>query len=518
MSTFFPLPVQVQPFALNGAGVVIGDTTVRLKSFLLIDGITPITMAMFGSKGFGTLEPGNNTLEEQISFTGITQNADGTATLTGVSSVEFVTPFTETSGLNKTHAGSTSFVISNDAGFYNAIKGYIDTAVSAGAVPATTLVNGIGHVSVNPIDAANPIFVGNNDTRVPAYAADTGTANTYAITVSPSISAYTNGQIFSFKAGNANSGASTLNVDSVGAKTIKKNGGTANLVSGDIVAGQVCIVEYDGTNFQILSLLGTTAVTKFGGTGSDGALSIASGATNIDLGSALLVVKNYTSISITGTGSLTFSNPHANGTIIILKSQGNVTLTSSTAPMIDVSGMGASGGAGSTTTAPGSAGSIGQSSIDASLPGGTGGAGSGSPAAGGGNALQTLITFFFKFYKIACGSGGGGGGGTGLPSGGTGGRGGGGLVIECGGAWNFTTASGISVAGKNGTAGSGSDESGGAGGGGGGIFLAIYNLLTANSGTITVSGGTGGLGNGGGPAGSVGQNGQSLVALNTEFS
>ncbi len=36
-----------------------------------------------------------------------------------------------------------------------------------GAVPATTTVNGIGHVSVAPVDAANPIFVGDNDVRVP---------------------------------------------------------------------------------------------------------------------------------------------------------------------------------------------------------------------------------------------------------------------------------------------------------------------------------------------------------------
>lgn len=164
---FFPLPVQAQPFSLSGSGAVTGDTTITLKSFKQIDGTTNIAMSDFGSKGFGTLEPGNSTLEEQISFTGVTQNSNGTATLTGVKTVLFTTPFTETSGLAKTHAGSTTFIISNDSGFYSAIKDYIDTAVSAGAVPATTTVNGIGHVSVAPSDPANPIFVGTNDPRVP---------------------------------------------------------------------------------------------------------------------------------------------------------------------------------------------------------------------------------------------------------------------------------------------------------------------------------------------------------------
>ena len=85
---------------------------------------------------------------------------------------------------------------------------------------------------------------------------------------------------------------------------------------------------------------------KFGGTGADGALNITSGITNLDLGGATIFERNYTSISITGTGQLTFSNPHTNGTIIILKSQGNVTLTSSGNPTIDLRNLGGSGGAG----------------------------------------------------------------------------------------------------------------------------------------------------------------------------
>lgn len=179
--SFFPLAVQVQNFVLNGAGAVAGATTLNLRSFKQIDG-TNLTMTQFGTVGYGTIEPGNNTLEEQISFTGITQNANGTATLTGVKTVLFITPYTETSGLAKTHAGATTFTISNDAGFYNAIKGYIDTATTAGAIPATTIAQGIGLVSTAPVDAATPIFVGDNDTRIPtatqaAALAGTGTPN-----------------------------------------------------------------------------------------------------------------------------------------------------------------------------------------------------------------------------------------------------------------------------------------------------------------------------------------------------
>lgn len=111
--------VQTQPFSLAGAGVSIGDTTVTLSSFTQIDGTTLLTMADFGSIGFATVEPGNGSLEEQISFTGVTQNANGTATLTGVSHVLFTSPYTATSGFTQTHAGGVTLVISNTSGFYN---------------------------------------------------------------------------------------------------------------------------------------------------------------------------------------------------------------------------------------------------------------------------------------------------------------------------------------------------------------------------------------------------------------
>lgn len=292
------------------------------------------------------------------------------------------------------------------------------------------------------------------------------------------------------------------------------------------------------------------ASAKFGGNGADGALSISSGTTTINCAGAAVVVKNYTSISITGTGVLAFSNPNANGTIVILKSQGNVTLTSSATPMIDMSGMGAAGGAGNANTSGndsnGSAGTGGLATIYKTNQG-TGGIGNTQTAGTDGSipsfsfftALTSLTPFKYPFVGVGAGGGGGGvkgGGSSNVDTPGTGGRGGGGLVIECGGAWNFTTSSGISVAGKNGTAssrtsGSGG-EGGGGGGGGGGFFVALYASLTANSGTVTVSGGSLGnftgssnatAGGGGGgitAAGSSGAGGAgfSLVAANTEFS
>lgn len=263
MATF--KPAQLDNFALSGAGATIGATSIVLQSFLTIDG-EELSMSNFGSVGYGTLDPGNGALEEQISFTGVTQNSNGTATLTGVKTVLFISPYTETSGLAKTHAGATPFVISNTAGFYNqyptkvgdeTISGqwtFTNTPIVPGTVSnASTSVKGVSKLSIAAVDADNPIVAGTNDPRIPvAYAVDSVGTDAYAITPDPAITAYAAGQVFTFKAATANTGTATLNVSGLGAKTIKKNA-TATLVTGDIPANAICVCVYDGTDMQLVS-------------------------------------------------------------------------------------------------------------------------------------------------------------------------------------------------------------------------------------------------------------------------
>ena len=86
---------------------------------------------------------------------------------------------------------------------------------------------------------------------------DSGTANAYVLTpVSPFKSpvssgageGYFNGMIIIFRAGNANSGASTINVNSAGVKNLKKADGT-DVATGDILTTRDVSFRYDGTNF-----------------------------------------------------------------------------------------------------------------------------------------------------------------------------------------------------------------------------------------------------------------------------
>lgn len=84
-----------------------------------------------------------------------------------------------------------------------------------------------------------------------AYAADAGAADAYVVSLAPPLDAYITGMPITFKATYANTGPSTINVNELGAKTIKKNGGE-DLSIGDILAGQILAVVYDGTNFQLM--------------------------------------------------------------------------------------------------------------------------------------------------------------------------------------------------------------------------------------------------------------------------
>ena len=267
-----------------------------------IDGNALSMATDFGAIGFGTLEPGNGTLEEQICFTGLTNNANGTVTLTGVSNVSFVYPYTKTSGLLKTHAGSSTFVISNTSGFYDeltskaddetitgtwtftapnfptmdaatplptlqpqlATKAYVDSVVTGGAANATTSVQGLVQLATRAQYDAGTLIGSTSASLVvtpdilKSYLVDTGSPNVIIITPSPALASYVAGQQFSIKTLYANTSPTvSINANGLGAKWVVRNSNTSPVI-GDITASGMMIVEYDGTNFRMLSQLPTT--------------------------------------------------------------------------------------------------------------------------------------------------------------------------------------------------------------------------------------------------------------------
>src|SRR3990167_9174132 len=112
--------VQGKDYNLAGSGITSIATTIILQSFQTPDG-TPLVTADFGTLGYATIEPGT-VKEEQITFTTVTQNGNGTATLTGVTrGVRFVAPYDGVPALGLQHAGGVIFRITNTAKFYTAL-------------------------------------------------------------------------------------------------------------------------------------------------------------------------------------------------------------------------------------------------------------------------------------------------------------------------------------------------------------------------------------------------------------
>ena len=130
---------------------------------------------------------------------------------------------------------------------------------------------------------------GSTNTYITAAGADTITG-----TVTPTLTAYATGQQFSFVAAGTNTTAVTLNIDGVGVKSVTRAGTTA-LAAGDILTGQVAIVEYDGTQFQLLDPNAFTNLRVSGTLGVTGATTL----------SAALTYGGVTlTNAVTGTGKM----------------------------------------------------------------------------------------------------------------------------------------------------------------------------------------------------------------------
>lgn len=77
-------------------------------------------------------------------------------------------------------------------------------------------------------------------------------ADTISFSTTPTFAAYAAGMRFKFISAGANTGAASLEVNSLGAKAVTKEGTTA-LAAGDIASGATVEVVYDGTRFQLVA-------------------------------------------------------------------------------------------------------------------------------------------------------------------------------------------------------------------------------------------------------------------------
>lgn len=342
MATFYPAGGATYTL---GSSISSTDTTILLSSFTEPVTGTPYTMALLNTSiVYATIAP-RTTSSEFISFTGITQNADGTATLTGVTrGLAKKYPFTTDASYKLPHSGQSQFILSDapqvfvkypskdnaetisgkftfpaggnanapvSGASYSAptddleyaSKKYVDDVAIAGAPDATLTVKGIVEIATTAeIDAgtstggtgasvvARPdqlaasiygtrlptageksALVGNNtdiavgsgnkyatqtglQKAAEVYAASSTGNDTYVVTLSPVPTSLVNGMHIFVKVDVGNTGAATLNVNSLGALAIVTGVSTA-LVTGDMLANGIYELIYNstGTVWQLVN-------------------------------------------------------------------------------------------------------------------------------------------------------------------------------------------------------------------------------------------------------------------------
>lgn len=140
---------------------------------------------------------------------------------------------------------------------------------------------------------------------------DTGTVNAIVITPSPAITAYKSGQVFNFIPAFSNTGAASINISGLGAKTIRYIG--QSLSPGFLNTSYIAQVIYDGTNFQLrnpaTNVLGSASITTPFTTTSTSAVQITGLTTSVTVptGRSVKITASSTEIYNSAMGSYSVS-------------------------------------------------------------------------------------------------------------------------------------------------------------------------------------------------------------------
>ena len=406
---------------------------------------------------------------------------------------------------------------------------------SAGRTPAEIWLDG-GSLYKFVLKNSTFVQIGSYD-NIPAVNDPTTTNNLITVAGTnalaglavPPLEGYTAGAQYAFIAQNTNTSAVTIDIDTLGVKSITK-AGSVSLEAGDIVAGAAYIILYDGTRFQLMTR--TSASQLVVGTTLQRPSPSTTGMIRMNS-----TTGNPEWYDVTASSWLQFSQASGYSVNYLIVAGGGGGGAAS----------GGGGGAGGLLTATSSL-AIGTAYAITIGSGGAGGTAAGNGTAGNNSAIGTLATALGGGYGqgsvgVSGGSGGpggsggggfGGGGGSGTGGAGTSGQGfnggngatqvagGGGGASAVGGNANASVSAGAGGAGVasslsgssvtyaggggggalNGTAGAGGAGGGGAGGGTAGV-----------AGTANRGGGGGGGGNSGGTAPFDGGSGGSGVVI-----
>lgn len=177
----------------------------------------------------------------------------------------------------------------------------------------------------------------------------TGTANSYSLTTNSGFTALATGLLVVAKINVSNTGASTINVDGLGAKAIRKIGtsGEAAMGSGELQATGAYLLRYDSAlnsaagGWLCLNPPSASGTTALGGTGRlYGSNATSSNLTDILVGTGLTISGSTLSCTVSGGSGTVTSVSAGNGlTGGPITSSGSLAVQANTGITVNGSGV-----------------------------------------------------------------------------------------------------------------------------------------------------------------------------------
>lgn len=158
-------------------------------------------------------------------------------------------------GANFPAVSGTKILASKFNNIINEVSTGLSTCVTKDGqttITANLPMSGFRHTGVgNGTARTDYASVAQVQDGAPTWLGSVSGTSTITATATPSPGAYAAGQMFRFLPVGLNTGACTLNINSLGAKNIHSVSGTA-LRGGELMSGAVVSVVYDGTQFLLL--------------------------------------------------------------------------------------------------------------------------------------------------------------------------------------------------------------------------------------------------------------------------
>lgn len=158
---------------------------------------------------------------------------------------------------------------------------------------------------VNGVTLTDQAWFNDVDTIVYGTLSSVTGTNTVTASGPQGLSAYALGQVFRFIPANTNTGATTLNVSSLGAKDVYSGG--AACVGNELISGVPALVIYDGTRFNIVSfsalISGNLIVGAASGSNHRLVKAVAEGTTIANIESSTTGQGSLTVSAVSGTGA-----------------------------------------------------------------------------------------------------------------------------------------------------------------------------------------------------------------------